>query len=78
MPDQIASLTSGDIKAGQKVVLHKSAQVMGNIETGILVVEEGATFEGQIKMSTGSSSSSKAPLKAVDGGSKPEGSGASS
>lgn len=61
----ISGSVTGDICATTKVVLHKTARVHGNIETGSLVVEDGAEIDGQIKMG-------KAPkngLKAVPGGS---------
>lgn len=56
----VSGSVSGDIIAGTKVVLHKTACVHGNIETGSLVVEDGAEIDGQIKMGKG------AGLKAVD------------
>ena len=39
--------------ASRKIVLHKSAVVEGNLEAATLVVEEGATFNGQISQSGG-------------------------
>ena len=53
----------GDIMAGTKVVLHKTARVQGNITTGSLVVEDGAEPDGQVKMGKAAGN-----LKAVDGG----------
>lgn len=61
----VSGTVSGDIVAGTKVVLHKTARVHGNIETGSLVVEDGAEIDGQIKMGK------TANLKAVQGGSPP-------
>jgi cytoskeletal protein CcmA (bactofilin family) len=58
----VSGSVSGDIIAGTKVVLHKTASVHGNIETGSLVVEDGAEIDGQIKMGKG------ANLKAVGSG----------
>jgi cytoskeletal protein CcmA (bactofilin family) len=40
----------GDIVATQKVVLHKTARLQGNLETPCLVVEDGAVMNGQVKM----------------------------
>jgi cytoskeletal protein CcmA (bactofilin family) len=57
----VSGSVSGDIVAGTKVVLHKTARVVGNIETGSLVVEDGAEIDGQIKMGKGSGK-----LKAVE------------
>ena len=46
----ISGSVSGDIVAGTKVVLHKSARMQGNIDSPSLMVEEGAAFNGQVKM----------------------------
>ena len=62
----ISGSVTGDICAGTKVVLHKTARVQGNIETGSLVVEDGAEIDGQIKMGKGQKNSN---LKAVPSGS---------
>ena len=64
----ISGRVSGNVIAQTKVVLHKTAHVTGNIETPSLVVEEGATVNGEIRM-TGGSSKSGTPLKSVP---KPE------
>ncbi|WP_041720357.1 bactofilin family protein [Pseudodesulfovibrio piezophilus] len=46
----------GEVEAATKVVLHKTANLQGNIKTPVLVVEEGAVLEGQLDMgSLGSS-----------------------
>ena len=58
----VSGSVTGDIIAATKVVLHKTARVSGNIQTGSLVVEDGAEIDGQIKMGK------SAALKAVDGG----------
>jgi cytoskeletal protein CcmA (bactofilin family) len=60
----ISGSVTGDIIAGTKVVLHKTARVQGNITTGSLVVEDGAEIDGSIKMGK------SAGLKAVEGGAK--------
>ena len=59
----VSGSVTGDIVAGTKVVLHKTARVQGNITTGSLVVEDGAEIDGQIKMGK-----SAGGLKAVEGG----------
>jgi cytoskeletal protein CcmA (bactofilin family) len=63
----------GDIVAARKVVLHKTARVVGDIESPSLVVEDGATLNGRLTMSTKEHAPPKAAgtLKAVDGGAKP-------
>ena len=64
----VSGTVIGDVFASQRVVLHKTASVEGNIETPSLMIEEGASLNGQVKM-TGSSGSG-APLKAIPGGSQ--------
>jgi cytoskeletal protein CcmA (bactofilin family) len=70
----ISGSVDGDVIATQKVVLHKTGRVNGNIQTPSLVMEEGAWVNGQVKMSGGAEVKSAAKLKAIDGGnSKDEG-----
>jgi len=59
----ISGAVQGDVTAGVKLVLHKTARLDGNIETPSIVVEEGASLNGSIKM-TGPKSGA-ASLKAV-------------
>jgi len=40
----------GEIMAGKKVVLHKTANLLGSMNTPVLVIEEGAVMEGQVTM----------------------------
>jgi cytoskeletal protein CcmA (bactofilin family) len=69
----------GDIIASKKVVLHKTARVTGNIETRTLVMEEGAVVNGSIKMEVPEArSAAGGPLKAIPGGSGPNGAGTQS
>ncbi len=69
----------GDIIASHKVVLHKTARVNGNIETRTLVMEEGAVINGSVKMEVPAArSAARGPLKAIAGGSSPNGAGAQS
>ena len=63
----ISGSVVGNVVAKQKVVIHKTGCVEGNIETPLLVVEEGARLDGQMKMGGGSKKSNPAPLKAVSG-----------
>jgi cytoskeletal protein CcmA (bactofilin family) len=46
----ISGSVSGDVVAGTKVVLHKSACMQGNIEAPSLMIEEGAVLNGQVSM----------------------------
>ena len=66
----ISGTVVGNVKADSKVVVHKTGRIEGNVETKTLVVEEGATIEGEIKMGKAAGS-----LKAIPGGGKNEGSG---
>jgi cytoskeletal protein CcmA (bactofilin family) len=66
----ISGTVIGDVVAKRKVVLHKTAVVDGNVEAPSLVVEEGATINGQLKMpSPDGKKSDSGRLKAVSGGS---------
>jgi cytoskeletal protein CcmA (bactofilin family) len=67
----ISGSVEGDVHAARKVVLHKTARVTGNLTTPCLVVEEGAVINGTFKMVT-SDGKVPAPLKAIDGGARPE------
>jgi cytoskeletal protein CcmA (bactofilin family) len=64
----ISGSVEGNIHAGKKVVLHKTARVHGDVETASLVMEEGAVLNGTVKM-TGAEARGSGPLKAIDGGS---------
>jgi cytoskeletal protein CcmA (bactofilin family) len=59
----------GDITASQKIVLHKTARVQGNISTPCLAVEDGAVFNGSVKMTRPEAGlRESAGLKAVESG----------
>ena len=75
----LSGSVEGDIVASEKVVLHKTARVTGNIDTQTLVMEEGAVINGNIKMDVpGAPSAAGGPLKAIPGGSGPNRAGAQS
>jgi cytoskeletal protein CcmA (bactofilin family) len=63
----VSGTVMGDIHAGKKVVLHKTARVDGNIETLSLAIEEGAVVNGQIKMIS-AEGKKDGSLKAIPGG----------
>lgn len=42
----------GTIEAREKVVLHRTAHLVGQVNTPCLVMEEGAVLEGQVNMGT--------------------------
>ena len=70
----VSGTVVGNIKAARKVVLHKTSTIEGNIETVSLVVEEGATLRGQVKMALNGAAPEKTPnLRAVAGDASPKG-----
>ncbi len=42
----------GEVTSRDKAVLHKTANLQGNLVTPVLVVEEGAVLEGQVTMTS--------------------------
>jgi cytoskeletal protein CcmA (bactofilin family) len=46
----ISGTVVGDVVASQKVVLHKTARMQGNIDAPCFAIEDGAVFNGQVKM----------------------------
>jgi cytoskeletal protein CcmA (bactofilin family) len=46
----ISGEVRGDISAPGQVTLHKTARMSGNIDTARLLIEDGALFNGQVKM----------------------------
>ena len=61
----VSGTLTGDVVAGRKVVLHKTARMQGNVETPCFVMEEGAVINGQIKMAGAAAASKPQALKAV-------------
>jgi len=58
----------GEISATEKVVLHRTANLVGHLKTPVLVIEEGAVLEGQITMGAkGAATAPKGPVKAPAG-----------
>jgi cytoskeletal protein CcmA (bactofilin family) len=53
----VSGTVTGDIFASERMVLHKTARVDGNIEAGTLAIEEGAVLNGKITMGGARSSS---------------------
>jgi cytoskeletal protein CcmA (bactofilin family) len=56
----------GEVEAKNKVVLHKTANLQGNIRTPVLVVEEGAVLEGQLVMGSLDTAKSAKPEETSD------------
>jgi len=49
----VGGKVKGTIKASEKVVLHASAKVWGEIHSPAVVMEDGAFLEGRVDMDTG-------------------------
>jgi cytoskeletal protein CcmA (bactofilin family) len=64
----ISGLVEGDIDASDQVVLHKTANVTGDISAPSLMIEEGARFNGQVRMGARGSAAT-GPSAAAKGGS---------
>ena len=47
----VSGTVTGNIFASERLVLHKSARVEGDIEAGSIAIEEGAVLNGRITMS---------------------------
>jgi cytoskeletal protein CcmA (bactofilin family) len=57
----------GNIIAARQIILHKSARVEGDMNSPSLVIEEGASFNGQLTMNRPEAKGS-VPLKKIEGG----------
>jgi len=42
----------GDVRASRRVVLQRSADLKGNLNTPVLQVDEGAVFDGELSMNS--------------------------
>jgi len=47
----ISGAVVGNVTATRQLVLHKTARLQGNVETPSIMIEEGAVFNGEMKMS---------------------------
>jgi cytoskeletal protein CcmA (bactofilin family) len=56
---RINGTVNGDIVAAERIEFGRSARVHGNIQTPALVIEEGAIFEGQCRMTPKAAPASK-------------------
>jgi cytoskeletal protein CcmA (bactofilin family) len=46
----ISGTVTGDVFASERLVLHKTARVDGDVEAGTLAIEEGAVINGKVTM----------------------------
>jgi cytoskeletal protein CcmA (bactofilin family) len=77
----ISGLVEGNIIASEQIVLHKTAVVNGDLESPVVIMEEGAQLNGSVKMGQVASGASKAPATPQakdDAGSETDVGGASS
>jgi cytoskeletal protein CcmA (bactofilin family) len=51
----ISGLVEGDIHATEQIVMHKTAVVKGDLDAPIVVMEEGAQLNGNVRMGKSSS-----------------------
>jgi len=64
----ISGLVEGNIEASEQIVLHKTAQVTGDIAAPTLVIEQGAQLNGNVRM-TSKAAASAVPAASSKGGS---------
>jgi len=68
---RIEGKIEGDISGGEKVIISKSGNVLGNIDAPRVTLEDGAKFKGSIEMNPDDQAVNQAPIKAVVSG-KPD------
>jgi len=61
----VSGEVAGDIVASERLVLHKTARVTGDVKTPKLVVEDGAELEGNIRMGGTAKSKANGQVKPV-------------
>lgn len=62
----ISGTVTGNVFASERLVLHKTARVDGDVEAGSLAIEEGAVLNGKVSM--GGMRQSSPSLEALPGG----------
>ncbi|MEM9177438.1 MAG: polymer-forming cytoskeletal protein [Myxococcota bacterium] len=72
----ISGLVEGNIIASEQIFLHKSAVVNGDLQSPIVIMEEGAQLNGNVKMgkAAGGASKSSAPAATNEGAKSGDGS----
>lgn len=71
----VSGSVEGDIVATEKLVLHKTAEVTGDVQTPKLVVEEGASLQGSIRMGSNADAGKTKPGAKPNGQAKPDAAG---
>ncbi|MEX0686991.1 MAG: polymer-forming cytoskeletal protein [Balneolales bacterium] len=54
----IAGTVEGEISVSNRLILRQTAVIKGDIITKVLLVEEGATYDGECKMNSGTTNKS--------------------
>ena len=58
----ISGLVEGDIHASEQIVLHKSAVVNGDLDSPMIVMEEGAQLNGCVRMGKAATAGTVKPV----------------
>ena len=56
----IAGVVTGDVSAKDKIQITSSGKLYGNVQSAVLIIEEGAVFHGSSKMESVQTASGKA------------------
>lgn len=46
----LSGTIEGEVLVGKKMIMHKTARLLGNIITPVLAMEEGSTLQGRVQM----------------------------
>jgi len=66
---RIDGTVEGDVSGGEKVIISKTGNVLGNIDAPRVTLEDGAKFKGSIEMDPGDQNIVESPIKGLVGGS---------
>lgn len=62
----VAGSVKGNIDCTEKLILESNSQFVGNIKTKLLIIQEGAVFQGNCQMGTSQPKQDKQPAKEVN------------
>lgn len=62
----VAGSVKGNIDCSEKLILESNSQFVGNIKTKLLIIQEGAVFQGNCQMGTNSQPKQQQPAKEVN------------
>lgn len=71
----ISGLVEGNVTASEQIMLHKTAQVTGDLDAPAIMMEEGAQLNGMVRMGAAAKAKtpSAAPKSSDTGAEKPSG-----